>query len=206
MVAPFTLREGFERLLSEQCASARSGDGGHVILKMNSLEDRGMIDRLYEAAEAGVTIDIIVRGICCLRPGIEGLSDRVRGRSIIDRFLEHARVYVFGGAPDAKIDTDEARMYVASADWMSRNLNRRIEVAFPVLDSHVRTEIAHIVDLQLRDDTKARILDADQSNAFVQPRSDDRVRSQLAAYRYLAAKAEEAGVEVSAAAGPRQGH
>ena len=121
---------------------------------MNSLVDWPIIQELYEASQAGVQIDLIVRGTCCLRPGVPGLSERIRVVSIIDRFLEHARIYYFenGGA---------AEYYLASADWMPRNLDHRVEIAFPILDPRLQTEVREILEVQLMDSAKARPPPAD---------------------------------------------
>jgi polyphosphate kinase len=121
---------------------------------MNSLVDRDLIEELYKASAAGVQIDLIVRGICCLRPGVPGLSDRIRAISIIDRYLEHARVFYFqnGSDPD---------YLLASADWMPRNLDNRVEVAFPVLEPALQRQLRDILEIQLADTAKARLLRAD---------------------------------------------
>ena len=150
-----------------------------MALKMNSLEDPGMIDLLYDASQAGVRINLIVRGICCMRPGLPGLSENVQGRSIVDRFLEHARIYRFvnGGSPV---------LFLSSADLMKRNLDRRIEVAFPVFDERAREELEQFLHLQLSDNTKARVLDPDQENNYVGRRvGEPRVEAQDGFYQWL---------------------
>ncbi len=198
LVAPEHLRKGFEDLVAGEVEEARSGGAGRMILKMNSLEDRSMIDRLYRAGREGVRIELIVRGICCLIPGAADSGEGIRGRSIVDRFLEHARVYVFGAG-------GEERIYLASADWMNRNLSHRVEVAFPLYDPDVREEVRTILDLQRMDNVKARMLDAEQSNAYVPRDGAAPVRSQEATYRYLAglldisegARRDASGVDVS---------
>ena len=178
LVAPFNLRSGFEDLIAGEEEIAKSGGDGRMILKMNSLEDPEMIGLLYGANEAGVNIRLIVRGICCLRPGIERASDRVWATSIVGRFLEHARIYLFrsGG---------EDRMYIASADWMERNLNRRIEVAAPIRDPDVRAELRHVLALQLADTRHARVLDEQQRNEYVSVVSGPKTDAQAATYEYL---------------------
>jgi len=148
-------------------------------LKMNSLEDTGVIDLLYQASQAGVSTNLIVRGICCTRPGLPGLGENLRGRSIVDRFLEHARIYRFvnGGAPV---------LLLSSADLMKRNLDRRVEVAFPVYDEQAREELEHCLHLQLSDNTKARVLDPDQLNNYVGRRvGEPRVEAQEGFYQWL---------------------
>ena len=178
LVAPSDLRDRFNSLIDAEIEAARAGRASGITTKMNSLQDRGIIDWLYEASAAGVPIQLVIRGICCLRPGVHELSETIDGRSILDRFLEHSRMYLFhaGGA--------EA-LYLASADWMTRNLNRRVEVAFPIYDPDLRAELRHVLALQLADNTKARILDGDQSNRFVTADDNPSVRSQIDTYRYL---------------------
>ena len=177
-MAPSDLRDRFNSLIDAEIEAARAGRASGITAKMNSLQDRGIIDWLYEASAAGVPIQLVIRGICCLRPGVHELSETIEGRSILDRFLEHSRMYLFhaGGA--------EA-LYLASADWMTRNLNRRVEVAFPIYDPDLRAELRHVLALQLADNTKARILDGDQSNRFVTADDNPSVRSQIDTYRYL---------------------
>lgn len=175
-VAPLTLRSGFVRRIRREAEHAREGRPGHIVAKMNSLVDPDMIDELYIASRAGVRIQLIVRGTCCLRPGVPGLSDNIEVMSIIDRFLEHARVYYFenGGSPE---------IFVSSADWMPRNLNKRVEVAFPILDPKIAARVDKILEVQLSDNVKARILNADGSSR--RRRTDDapRVRSQESLFR-----------------------
>jgi polyphosphate kinase len=149
-----------------------------MILKMNSLEDERMIKKLYEASQAGVKIKLIVRGICCLKPGVSGLSDNIEAISIIDRFLEHGRIFYFYN------DGDEA-VYLSSADWMKRNLSRRVETAFPVYDEELKARIKHILDIQLNDNTKARIIDVKQNNKYRKDNPDVKIRAQIEIYNYL---------------------
>ena len=187
LVAPFHLREGFYRLIDREIDEARAGRPARILAKMNSLEDGGMIDRLYAAAQAGVEVQLLVRGLCCLRPGVDGLSGTITATSLVDRFLEHARCYVFHHGGDEQV-------YLASADWMTRNLDRRVEVAFPVFDPALRALLHRVLDLHLRDNVKARILDADQENRYVE-RAGPPVRAQLETYRMLEALVAEAAPE-----------
>ncbi|MDX1943432.1 MAG: polyphosphate kinase 1 [Saprospiraceae bacterium] len=159
LVSPFTLRQRFEGLIDKEIANAKAGKMAYMLLKMNSLEDPGMVNKLYEASQAGVRIQIILRGICCLIPGVDGMSENIEVISILDRFLEHARVYIFANG-------GEEAMYIASADWMTRNLDRRVEVATPIYDPKLFAELRTIIDLQWQDNTKARIIDADLSNTY----------------------------------------
>jgi polyphosphate kinase len=179
LVAPFSLRSGLDSLIQTEVENARTGMVSGMALKMNSIEDRKMIDAIYDASSSGVRVQLIVRGISCIRPGFPGAGENIQGRSILDRFLEHARIYRFvnGGSP---------RLYLASADLMKRNLDRRIEVAFPIFDEGIREELEHLLHLQLADNTKARILDAAQENNYVGRRvGEPRVEAQAAFSRWL---------------------
>ena len=161
LVAPFTLRKTFNRLIEHEAERAAAGQPSGMTLKMNSLEDEKIIERLYEASNAGVPVDIIVRGICRLVPGVRGQSETIRVRSILDRYLEHARIYRFH-------HDGENRLYLASADWMKRNLSHRVEVAIPVYDPEVRRQIEQVLALQLADNRKARIIDAGGRHPYAQ--------------------------------------
>ena len=159
LVAHFEMHGRLMELIARETEHARKGLPARIIAKMNALVDTQMIDALYLASQAGVEIDLIVRGICCLRPGLPGLSERIRVRSIVDRFLEHARIWYFENArrPD---------VFIASADWMPRNLFKRIEVAFPVEDGRLRDRIMEeILPIQLADTEKARMLLPDGTSA-----------------------------------------
>jgi polyphosphate kinase len=174
LVAPFSLRNGFNGLIEHEQSRAAAGEPSGMILKMNSLQDPDMISRLYQASRAGVPIDLIVRGICCLIPGVAGQSETVRVRSIVDRLLEHARIYLFH-------HDGEERMYLASADWMTRNLSRRVEVAIPIYDPEVKRQLRQCIDIQLADNVKARELDASGKNAYVSRQNGETpVRAQRA--------------------------
>ncbi len=179
LASPFNLRTSFAELIEREIANAQAGKPAYILLKMNSLEDPEMINRLYDASRAGVPVQIIVRGICCLIPGVEGMSENIEVISILDRFLEHARVYIFANGGDEV-------MYIASADWMTRNLDRRVEVAAPIYDRHLHAELRQIIDFQWRDNTKARQIDATLSNAY---RSSlplaPRIQAQTDIYRFV---------------------
>jgi polyphosphate kinase len=178
LVAPFTLRSTMTELIDDEIRRARKGRPAFIIAKMNSLQDPDMIDALYRAGMAGVKIRLIVRGICCLIPGVKGMSENITVMSIVDRFLEHARVYWFHHGGDD-------RCYLSSADWMTRNLSRRIEVAFPVADERLRTLIRETLELQLNDSVKARVINRHQDNTFRNPGGGVPVRSQYAIYELL---------------------
>jgi polyphosphate kinase len=178
LVAPGSMARRFKRLVEREMKRARAGEGARMILKMNSLQDRKMIELLYRASQAGVKVRLIIRGICCLVPGIPGVSENIVVTSIVGRYLEHARVYLFhNGGEDA--------IYLASADWMTRNLKRRIEVAWPVLDESLKRELLDLLDFQHADNTKARIIDAEQRNDFVRRDGRPTVDAQADTYGYL---------------------
>lgn len=180
LVAPFTLRDGFDRLIEHETQRAAAGLPSGITLKMNALEDSRIIRRLYDASVAGVPIDIIVRGICRLIPGVPGQSETIRVRSILDRYLEHARLYRFH-------HDGEELMYMASADWMTRNLSRRVEVALPVYDPEIRKQLERVLEIQLADNTKARWIDEAGTNVYVRGNGAAPVRAQEAFREYLAA-------------------
>ena len=179
-ISPFSTRSGFEKLIKKEVKLARQGKEAYMILKMNSLEDLKMIEKLYQASQAGVKIQLIIRGICCLVPQVKGLSDNITVISIVGRFLEHARVYIFG-------NEGQEKMYLASADWMTRNLDRRVEVVFPIYHPEVYQELREIINIQLADNTKARIINAEQDNIYVK-NNHKQVDSQIDIYKYLSSK------------------
>ncbi|HEX5688993.1 MAG TPA: polyphosphate kinase 1, partial [Roseiflexaceae bacterium] len=155
LVAPLSLRDRLTRLIEREIAHATSGRGGRLVFKINALVDPAMIDLLYQASRAGVQVELIVRSICCLRPGVPGLSENIHVRSVVGRFLEHSRIYYFANG-------GEDEVYLGSADLMQRNLDRRVETLFPIDDPAL---VAHIRDdmlaIYLRDNERARILQPD---------------------------------------------
>jgi len=174
LVAPDHLRRGFITRIRREAENAKAGRPAGIMAKMNSLVDPMLIDELYLANRAGVTIQLIVRGICCLRPNFCGLSDNIRAISIIDRFLEHARIFIFENAGNREY-------FLSSADWMPRNLDRRVEVAFPIYDPAIQQQVQEIIDTQLNDNVKARVLLSD--NTSVLNRNDNPpLRAQMAHY------------------------
>ncbi|WP_430467416.1 polyphosphate kinase 1 [Winogradskyella ouciana] len=177
LVSPYTTRNKLEKLVNAEIEHAKNGNKAYIILKMNSLQDKSMIEYLYKASNAGVQIKLIVRGICSLVPGIKNQSENIEIISILDRFLEHGRVYIFGNGGDEKI-------YIGSADWMTRNLSHRIEVLTPIYDKDVHKTLRDLIEIQLSDNTKARIIDAEQKNEYVD-NSKKKVRSQYATYEYF---------------------
>jgi len=178
LVSPFNMRSSFEKLIKNEIKNAQKGKEAQIILKLNSLQDTKMIKRLYTASQAGVKIKLIVRGICCLKPGIKNLSENIEAISIVDRYLEHSRIYIFHNGGNKKY-------YIASADWMKRNLSRRIEVGFPIDDENLIQMIDDITKLQWQDNKKSRIIDKNQTNKYIKSDSEKIIQSQKEIYKYL---------------------
>jgi polyphosphate kinase len=167
LVSPVNLREKLTALIERETAHAKAGRPARIIAKINRLADKKIIETFYEASQAGVSIDLIIRGICMLRPGVPGLSDNIRVRSVVGRFLEHSRIFYFQNDGDEEI-------YIGSADWMFRNLDRRVEVVCPVTDPQLRLYLKdEVLNAYLRDNANARELQADGSYRRVQPEFDD---------------------------------
>lgn len=176
LVAPFYMRDRLIEMIDREIKLAEAGKPAYMILKMNSLEEEGMIEKLLEADAAGVKIKMIVRGICCLLPNLDHNIEII---SIVDRFLEHARVLIFG-------NNGQEEMYIASADWMRRNLYNRIEIAIPIYDATIKQQLRDIIEIQLTDNRKARLLCAEAENSFRDPQNEQPARqAQLDIYRYL---------------------
>jgi polyphosphate kinase len=172
LVAPLTLRESIVRLIEEQTEKARNGEPAAITCKTNSLTDPQIIELLYEASQAGVRVDLIVRSICCLRPGVEGVSENIRVVSLVGRFLEHARIFAFS-------DRDDEQMYLGSADLMQRNLDRRVETAFPLREKHHREKVRRLLDLQLADNANGWELGPDGTFERLHPKvGEEHVDSQ----------------------------
>jgi polyphosphate kinase len=161
LVAQFNLRDRFIELIDREIANAVRGIPAGITIKLNNLEEKILIDKLYEASQAGVKVELIVRGICCLLPGVEGLSSTITVKRIVDRYLEHGRIFIFHNNGDAEV-------FLGSADWMNRNIYRRVEVCFPVYDAAIKDELIHMVNLELREN------------------STDEKRSQEKIYEFLA--------------------
>lgn len=184
IVSPLESRNKFYRLIDREIRCAKAGKPAYLLLKVNSLADEGVVNKLYQASNAGVKVKLIVRGICCLIPGIKGFSENITVISIIDKFLEHARVYIFG-------NQGKEEMYLSSADLMSRNFEHRVEVGFPVLDDDVRQEIRDIIDFQLQDNVKARDITKLNNNRYHKNRLGTKVRAQVQTYTYLKNKHQQ---------------
>ena len=175
LLAPSDLRSGLVERVRREAEHARAGRPARVIAKMNGLADPRLIEELYEASGAGVRIDLIVRGICCLRPEVPGLSDNIRVISIVDRYLEHARIFYFENGGNGEY-------LLASADWMPRNLDRRVEIAFPVLDPRLQAQVREILEIQLADTVKARRILPDGRSERVDAEGRPPLRSQERLY------------------------
>ena len=171
VVAPLWMRDRFLHLIAMEEANARKGQKAHIVAKMNSLCDRGIIAALYRAAAAGVKIDLIIRGICCLKVGIPGISENITVRSIVGNFLEHARIFYF-------YSNGSEEVYMGSADWMPRNLDKRVEIVFPVEDEKIKKEVMHILEIQMEDNVKAHILQPDGSYEKIDKRGKTLICSQ----------------------------
>ncbi len=177
-VSPTTQRHEIYRRIDREIELAETGRRGRILIKVNNLADTDLVTKLYEANRAGVQIDACVRGMCTLIPGIPGLSDRIRVISIVDRFLEHPRVAVFYNDGDPEV-------FISSADWMTRNLDNRVEVAAPIYDTDHKKTIIDLMELQFKDTTKARWIDEDQTNPYVNRGNRRKVRTQMTTYHYI---------------------
>jgi polyphosphate kinase len=175
------MRKRIEAMIENEISIAKRGGNGYIWLKLNNLNDIEIINLLYKANNAGVKIKLIIRGVCSLVPGIKGQSENIEAISIIDRFLEHSRVLLFGNGGNELC-------YISSADLMVRNLDQRTEVACPILDSTLKKEIKRHLEIQWKDNTKARILDNYSSLVYKNNRSRLKVSSQLETYKLFSAK------------------
>ncbi|EJL6720140.1 polyphosphate kinase 1 [Vibrio alginolyticus] len=178
MVSPRNSRTQIYRLIDNEIANAKLGKKAALTIKVNNLVDKGIVNKLYGASTSGVKINMIIRGMCSLVPGIEGISDNIRIISIVDRFLEHPRVVITHNDSDPQV-------YISSADWMTRNIDHRIEVAVPVRDPRLKQRIIDITNIHFTDTVKARLIDKEMSNAYVPRGNRKKVRSQIAIYDYL---------------------
>ncbi|HQW12374.1 MAG TPA: polyphosphate kinase 1 [Saprospiraceae bacterium] len=183
LVGQFNLRSGLISLIHKEINTAKAGGIAKIFLKLNSIQDKEMIDLLYEASQAGVEIRMIVRGICSLLPGVKGISDNIKVISIVDSYLEHARVYNF-------YNEGRELIYLSSADWMERNLSFRVETAFEVLDPVLKDEVHKLMTIQWNDNTKARIIHFKHTNEYVPIDGDFPNRSQIESYYFIKRKEE----------------
>ncbi len=177
-VGQFNLKPLLLKLISDEVKAAEEGKKAKIVLKMNSIQDEEMIESLYLASEKGVEIQLIIRGICCLVPGVKGVSGKIQAISIVDRFLEHTRVFMFHARGEKKI-------YLSSADWMERNLHRRVETMFPIYDEKVKKMLEDILVIQTNDNVKSRKIHITDTNEYNRNTSDLAVRSQIETYYYI---------------------
>ena len=184
VVAPLWMKDRFLHLIAMEEEHAKKGQKAHIIAKMNSLCDRDIIAALYSASAAGVKIDLIIRGICCLKVGIPGVSENITVRSIVGNFLEHARIFYFYSGGNEEV-------FMGSADWMPRNLEKRVEIVFPVEDEQIKKEVMHILDIQMKDNVKASILQADGTYTKPDKRGKMLVNSQEYFCREATERAEK---------------
>ena len=179
-VSPVNARTKIQLLIRQEVQNAKEGLKAQILLKVNNLVDIPLIDDLYRASQAGVKIRAIVRGMCSLVPGVKGLSENISIISVVDRFLEHPRVMVFENGGDQKV-------FISSADWMTRNMDNRIEVGCPILDPVLKKRVLDILLIQFRDTIKARVIDQEQTNKYVRRGNRKKLRSQVEIYDYLKA-------------------
>ncbi|TMU56045.1 polyphosphate kinase 1 [Flagellimonas algicola] len=184
VVSPHYTKTTFMKLIDNEIANALVGKEAFVRIKMNSLTSYKMVDKLYEASRAGVKVQLIIRGVCCLVPGVDGMSENIEAISVVDKFLEHPRLFIFGNEGDPKI-------YISSADWMTRNLDFRVEVGCPIYDPDIKQELLDTFDISWKDNQKARVFSANQDNAYREKTAEDtETRSQFALYDYYKQKLE----------------
>ncbi|QDX29271.1 polyphosphate kinase 1 [Dickeya poaceiphila] len=180
LVSPQNSRDRLYQMIDDEIANAQAGQEARITLKVNNLVDKGLVDRLYAASTAGVKINLLVRGMCSLIPELPGISDNIRVISILDRYLEHDRVYVFHNGGNHKV-------FLSSADWMTRNIDYRIEVAVEILDNRLKERVLDMLDILFSDTVKARVVDKELSNRYVTRGNRRKVRAQNAIYDYIKA-------------------
>ena len=178
LVSPYDTRRRLTKLIDAEIKNARRGRPAHIILKVNNLEDAGLIRKLYEADAAGVEVRLMVRGMFSLVPGVKNFSEGIEATAILDRFLEHSRVMAFGNGGDE-------RLFIASGDWMERNVDHRVEVACPIYDPALKKQLRDVLDIVWNDNVKARVLDKDLRNRYRAVAGGERTRAQAAIYTYL---------------------
>ncbi len=178
IVSPLTSRRRLYQLIDNETANAEQQIKAEITLKVNNLVDKGLINKLYNASQAGVKVKLIVRGMCSLIPGVKGQSENIKAISIVDQFLEHPRVMVFENNKNKQV-------FISSGDWMERNIDHRVEVACPIYDENIKKRIIHTLDLHFEDTTKARVINQTQNNRYVARGNGKKLRSQLAIFEYL---------------------
>jgi len=180
LVSPFSMNKLF-KLIKNELQNAQEGKDAYIYAKLNGISQKKIINRLYKAGQAGVKIKMVVRGICCLVPGVEGFSENIEVLSIVDKYLEHSRIYIF-------CNDNDPLVYISSADWMPRNLERRVEVATPIYDKALKQELIDYIEFQFEDNVKARIINEDQDNAERNSVGSTERRAQIEIYSYLRKK------------------
>ena len=178
IVSPFHTREFFINKINREIRNAKAGKEAWVVIKLNSLVDRKIVRKLYDASNAGVKITVIARGICILIPGLPGVSENIEAFSIVDKFLEHSRIYVF-------CNDGKKEFYTGSADWMQRNFDHRIEVSIPILDKDIQQELWDMIQIQISDNCKTRLLGKDNINNYRKTQDAEKIRSQFKIYEYF---------------------
>ena len=181
LISPISMRSSIIQLINEEIKFAKQGHPSQITVKLNSLSDQILLDQLHKAIKAGVKVNLIIRGILTLKEGMEKAKNPINAISIVDQYLEHARVMIFHNKGKEKV-------YISSADWMVRNLDHRIEVAVPILDLKIKKELIDIINIQLKDNQKARILDTDLNNNYVPSLRMKKVKSQVETHHYLIGK------------------
>lgn len=176
VVSPHYTKSLFLKLIDKEIGYANEGKEAFIKIKMNSFTSYKMVDKLYEASQAGVKIQLIIRGVCCLIPGMEGVSENIEAISIVDKFLEHPRVFIFGNDGNSKV-------YISSADWMTRNLDNRVEVGCPIYDEDIKQELIDTFEISWKDNVKARVFNEEQNNAY-RRNNEPKLRSQFKMYDY----------------------
>jgi polyphosphate kinase len=182
IVSPHYTESTFTRLIQQEISNAKTGKEAYIRIKMNSFTSYKMIDKLYKASQEGVKIDLVIRGINCLIPGVKGMSENIRAISIVDKFLEHTRMFIFANGGDPKV-------YISSADWMTRNIENRVEVGVPIYQENLKTELMEVFDIYWNDNQKARVFSAKQDNAYRKNKKEP-LRAQFALYDYYKSKLE----------------
>ena len=176
LVSPHYAKNGFIKLIDQEIDKALIGKPACIRLKLNSITSYKMVDKLYEASNAGVKIQMIVRGVCCLIPGVKGMSENIEAISIIDKYLEHPRMMIFGSF-------GEEEVFISSSDWMTRNLDNRVEVTCPIYDNDIKKELIDTFSICWNDSVKARVFSKNQGNQYRISKSNP-VRSQVKTYEY----------------------
>jgi len=175
------MRQSFIRLINREIRHAKDGKEAWIIIKLNNLVDITIVNKLYQASQAGVKVTLIIRGICVLVPGISGVSENIEAFSIVDKFLEHSRILVFSNA-------GKPVFYITSADWMPRNFDHRIELACPIYDKKIQQDLMKMLKIQIADNVKARLISSTNPNQYKNTSSKKRIRSQFEFYEYLKTK------------------